>query len=131
MTDSHLRSGLFLDRSALADLVTDIWRVRKRAERLTETPEPVELAVERTWDRLEEMGFHIDEMLDTPYDESLRLRVAHHEGGSDNLRIVECIVPAIYFRSSADSTPELLRAAEVVIRGDIVLKGDQDAATDC
>ena len=62
------------------------------------------------------MGFQLDEMVGDIYREEMRVKVAHQEGTEGILRISECLSPAIYFSSEAQN--ELLKKAEVVVRGE-------------
>jgi hypothetical protein len=95
----------------VAELVVDVWRIGRRADR-DGASEAVRIACETAVDRLASLGFRFDELLGEPYDENLRVRVVHKEGGERNVRISECLSPAVYFRN------ELIRPAEIVIQGE-------------
>lgn len=115
---SETGSLVSLPRTALAELAIDIWRIGKRIARDPTTPTPVVLAWERATERLVDIGIAVEEHVDEDYHESMRVKVAHHEGGETNPKIVECLAPAVYFTASGSPTAELLRPAEVVVRGE-------------
>jgi hypothetical protein len=54
----------------------------------------------------------MDGLVGTAYDPSMRIRVVDQEGGSANLRITECLSPAVY------RDDKLVRQAEVIVRGE-------------
>lgn len=110
-------SKLTISLAQAADLVTDLWRIGRRIRREDHVPDSIVLAWERAMDRLAELGFWLEEHLDEPYHESMRINVVHHELGEGSLRIVECLAPAIYYKQSDSSHTELIRPADVVIRG--------------
>jgi len=101
-----------ISAAEVAELVLDIWRIRRRAERGSGACDAVRSACEIAMDRARILGFDVREMVGEPYDESLRVRVVHHDGGTRRCSITECLAPAVYFNN------ELIKAAEVVISGD-------------
>lgn len=105
--------------SDLADLMVDLWRIGKRAGRHGETPETVRVACEIALERALELGFDIRE-LQGDYDQNMRVRVVHRDGGSVNQVISECLSPAVYFDN------QLIRPAEVILKGDIT-DGESDS----
>jgi hypothetical protein len=112
MQDSDIHSNAAgLSLRDTADVVVDVWRIRRRAHR-DEASHAVRIACETALDRLTDLGFRLEEMLGEPYDENLRVRVLHQEGGPRNLRISECLAPAVYFQN------ELVRTAEIIIQGE-------------
>jgi hypothetical protein len=108
-----------LDAGTTAELVLDIWRIDRRAQRHSETPESVRVACELTMDRLRALGFELREPIGERYDENMRVRVVDSEDADEDLHVSECLAPAVYYRS------ELVRPAEVVLRG-----RREDGATD-
>jgi hypothetical protein len=103
--------GIRLDAGGVAEMLFAVWRAKKRSDR-EETPEAVRVALETVSEQIEALSFRYDEMVGQPYDENMRVRVAHHEGGPVNMRIIECLGPAIYHDD------RLIRPADVVVRGD-------------
>jgi hypothetical protein len=110
---------------ALADLVVDVWRIGRRAAAQPATPVSVVLAVERAAERLADMGFSAEDPVGQPYDPNMRVRVTHREGGDLRPMISECMAPAVFFRGRDAAGRELIRPAEVVV------KGGEDGPTDC
>lgn len=102
-----------VDQSCLVDLLIDLWRIRKRAQRDPATPEAVLVACEVAMDRVAALGYRIDELVGQPYDPGMRVRVVDHEGGPDHPRISECLCPAVY-----RGEEQLVRQAEVIVQGE-------------
>ena len=104
------------DKAKIGDIIVDLWRIKRRAER--DEAESTLIACERAIDRVQDMGFRFDEMIGKPYDVNMRVRVVHQEGGATNQQIAECLSPAIYFQKSGADSEDLIKTAEVVIRGE-------------
>lgn len=119
LPDAAQEAGrLSLDRAAMSDLMVDLWRIQKRAQRDPATSEGVHIACERALERAHALGFEVEEMTGEPYHANMNLRVAHRDGGEQNLRISECLSPAIYFTPAQSRQKQLIRKAEVVLQGD-------------
>lgn len=116
MDDKQSVMEPMIEAAKLVDLLLAVWRTKRRAERLDGTPEPVRLACESALDRIRDLGFRLDEMVGQAYHEHMRVRIVDQEGDTD-LRISECLVPAVYFNG------ELLRPAEVVVVGSTIENG--------
>lgn len=112
MSEPQTTAHWTVDRAEMTDLVIDLWRIRRRAQRQNETPESVRVACEVAMDRLAGLGFEVRELVGELYDENMRVRVVDQEGGETNLRISECLTPAVY----RDGL--LVRQAEVIVAGD-------------
>ena len=108
---------IVLDKCQTADLIADVWRIQKRANR--DGGESVMLACERAFDRLNDMGFSIDEMVDTAYHANMRVNVKGQDGRDKNQIISVCLSPAIYFRATENQAPELIKRAEVLLKGGV------------
>lgn len=104
-------NGPTVEAVNLVGLVVALWRVQRRAARPDAASEAVQVACESALDRVTDLGFRLDEMLDQPYHENMRVRVVE-QIGDRNLRISECLAPAVYYQD------ELLRPAEVVVTGE-------------
>ena len=103
------------EKAKIGELIVDLWRIKRRAER--DNAESTLLACERAIDRVHDMGFRFDELIGKPYDVNMRVRVVHQEGGATNQQIAECLSPAVYFQKSGADSEDLIKTAEVVIRG--------------
>jgi hypothetical protein len=100
-----------LQGAEVADLVTDVWRIGRRARR-DRASDAVLVACERAMDRLVSRGLRVEELEGMEYAPQLNVSVVHAEGGPSNRRISECLSPAVYFHD------ELIKRAEVVIQGE-------------
>ena len=109
---------LSLERGGMSDLMVDLWRIQKRAQRDPATSEGVHIACERALERAHALGFTIEEMIGEAYHANMNLRVAHRDGGEQNLRISECLSPAVYFTPAHSTQKQLIRKAEVVLQGE-------------
>ncbi len=119
LPDAAQEAGrLSLERGGMSDLMVDLWRIQKRAQRDPATSEGVHIACERALERAHALGFELQEMTGEPYHANMNLRVAHRDGGEQNLRISECLSPAVYFTPAQSSQKQLIRKAEVVIQGE-------------
>lgn len=96
--------------SELVLLVTELWRMQQRAQQ-EPVPERFTLALERSLERIEGLGFEIRSLVGEPYDTHMSVTVIDDRGGEPK-RILECLTPAIYYRG------KLLERAKVVIGGD-------------
>lgn len=119
MDETAGRMSYSLDRLTAEELLLDIWRIKRRAHRHSETHESVRVACELAMDRVRAMGFELRETVGERYDENMRVRVVDHEDADEDLHVSECLAPAVYYCS------ELVRPAEVVLRG-----RREDGATD-
>jgi len=95
--------------SEIASLVIDIWRMTKRAN-TNSVPEPFLIALERTVERLQGLGFEIREYEGEDYHPNMSVIVVDNLGG-EPLKIVECLTPAVYYGG------KLVERANVVIGG--------------
>jgi hypothetical protein len=95
--------------SEIAGLVIDIWRMTKRAN-TNSVPEPFLIALERTVERLQGLGFEIREYEGEDYHPNMSVIVVDNLGG-EPLKIVECLTPAVYYGG------KLVERANVVIGG--------------
>jgi hypothetical protein len=102
-----------VDQACLIDLLIDLWRIRRRAQRDAATPSSVRVACEVAMDRVAALGYRIEELVGQPYDPGMRVRVVEHEGGPANPRISECLCPAVY-----RGEDQLVRQAEVIVQGE-------------
>ncbi len=100
-----------LDRQVMEELLLDIWRIKRRADRLSGTHESVLVACELAMDRVRAIGFELRETVGERYDENMRVRVVDYEEADEELHVSECLSPAVYYCS------ELVRRADVVLRG--------------
>jgi hypothetical protein len=100
-----------LDPSDVAELVVDLWRLKKRMD--TEgVSERLATSFERVEDRLSRLGLAWDSMEGAKYDENLKARVLDHEVGEGALRVSQCVSPAVFFDS------RLVREAEIITTGE-------------
>jgi hypothetical protein len=105
----HLPSSL--DPSDVAELVVDLWRLKKRMD--TEgVSERLATSFERVEARLSRLDFEWDSMEGKLYDTNLKVRVVDHEPDQGHLTIHQCITPAVFYRE------QLVRQAEIITRGD-------------
>lgn len=101
----------YLDPSDVAELVVDLWRLKKRMD--TEgVSERLATSFERVEDRLSRLGLAWDSMEGAKYDENLKARVLDHEVGEGALRVSQCVSPAVFFDS------RLVREAEIITTGE-------------
>jgi hypothetical protein len=101
-----------LEVSAALPIILELWCVSLRANRNEATPPSVLSAIETALERVSEAGFEFRDMIGEPYNENMRIRVVHQDGGDLNIRISECLSPAVYYNKA------LIKPAEVVLRGD-------------
>ncbi len=96
----------------LITLVLDVWRLYQRAQH-EGVPEKVQLAIERTLERLRGLGFDWKTLEGQPYDPKAKIHVIDDRGPEDTEEriIVECLTPAIYYREV------LIEPAKIVIGG--------------
>jgi hypothetical protein len=93
----------------MAVLVVDVWRMVERAN-TTSVPEPLLIAVERTLERLQGLGFEVRDYRGEDYHPNMNVVVVDNFGG-ESLKIIECLTPAVYYDG------KLIERANVVIGG--------------
>ena len=104
-----------LPADKIAELAVSVWRIKRRAAKHRDTPEPVAIACETAVDRLRDMGVMLHEHVGEPCDDAMRVRVVEDitAPGKHNpapvATIVECLSPAVYYNNN------LIRRAEVVV----------------
>ncbi|MFN7480366.1 MAG: hypothetical protein ACK5ZK_00175 [Armatimonadota bacterium] len=104
-----------LDPSDVAELVVDLWRLKKRMD--TEgVSERLATSFERVEDRLSRLGLAWDSMEGMLYDTNLKVRVVDHEHDQGALTIHQCITPAVFFKE------RLVRQGEIITKGDAETK---------
>jgi len=94
----------------IAVLVIDVWRMIERVK-ITSVPEPFLIAVERTLERLQGLGFEIRDYRGEYYHPNMNVVVVDDLGG-EPLKVVECLMPAVYYNG------KLIERANVVIGGE-------------
>lgn len=109
-----------LDAKDLVMFVLDMWRLYQRAEH-EGVPEKVQLAIERTMERLKGMGFDWKTLEGQPYDPKAKVHVIEDRSPSDTEErvVLECITPAIYYKEV------LIEPAKIVIGGKTDGKADR------
>jgi hypothetical protein len=91
-------------------VIIDIWRVKQRSVKESSS-ERVTTGCDRALERLEKIGFRLEDHINHPYDEDMMITVIENEEGSESRHIVECISPSIYYQGI------LVQPGEVITRG--------------
>ena len=100
-----------VEPTSISPLAIDIWRIAQRAKKEAAS-ERISAACERAQDRLQTLGFVVVDLTGHKFDPDSKLTVIEHQGGSNNIVVVECISPAIYYRDA------LLTLGEVITKGE-------------
>ena len=118
MTESQANGSLAEQQATLSfpelsNLAISVWRARRRAERFSDTPQPVLLAIQGAIEHFEAIGVTLRDLIGDAYDDNMRVHVVDTIDAGGARIISDCIAPAVYYRGM------LVRSAEVVVTGKI------------
>ena len=99
-----------LPGDSVADVATNIWRLRDRMSALPDGMRSTTRHCEMAWDALAEAGVEIRDHLNDPYDSGLSLTVVAFQPtrGLERERVIETIRPSIYLRDQTIQTAEVI-----------------------
>lgn len=95
---------------SVADVATNIWRLRSRMSALPDGMRSTTRHCEMAWDALAEAGVEIRDHLNEPYDSGLSLTVVAFQPtrGLERERVIETIRPSIYLHDKTIQTAEVI-----------------------
>ncbi|GAA4233545.1 hypothetical protein GCM10022254_36230 [Actinomadura meridiana] len=98
------------DRS-LAELATNLWRLRTRIERMDDPPRPLVRSLDAAWDVLTDTGITIKDHVGEPFDPGRAMSVVAYEPapGLTRERITEAVRPGVYLAGRS------IQMAEVIV----------------
>ncbi|MEV0612164.1 hypothetical protein AB0I81_02500 [Nonomuraea sp. NPDC050404] len=96
---------------SVAEVVTSIWRLDRRARKLPGDNRVMTRYLEMAWDSLTQAGVRVQEHLNDPFDAGLALEVTSYQPapGLDRDRVVETIRPSIYLND------QVIQRGEVIV----------------
>jgi hypothetical protein len=96
---------------ALAELATNLWRLRTRIERMDDPPRPLVRSLEASWDVLADAGITIRDHVGEPFDPGRAMSVVAYEPtpGLAREQITEAVRPGVYRAGRS------LQMAEVIV----------------
>jgi hypothetical protein len=99
-----------LPGDSVADVATNIWRLRNRMSTLPDGMRSTTRHCEMAWDALAEAGVEIRDHLNDPYDSGLALKVVAFQptSGLERERVIETIRPSIYLHDQTIQTAEVI-----------------------
>ncbi|MFI0366701.1 hypothetical protein ACH35V_02410 [Actinomadura sp. 1N219] len=94
----------------LAELATNLWRLRTRIERMDDPPRPVVRHLEAAWDVLAGTGITIRDHVGEPFDPGLAMSVVAYEPtpGLAREQITEALRPGVYLEGRAVQMAEVI-----------------------
>ncbi|TDD32231.1 hypothetical protein E1287_23690 [Actinomadura sp. KC06] len=94
----------------LAELATNLWRLRTRIERMDDPPRPVVRHLEAAWDVLAGTGITIKDHVGEPFDPGLAMSVVAYEPmpGLAREQITEALRPGVYLEGRAVQMAEVI-----------------------
>ena len=107
MSDNNLKS-------ALVDLVTDIWRLEKAAQGI-ELPPGVLLAIDRLKEDLLVNNVLVIDPSGERYDKSLNYEVMHIDSGDGDLWVSETASPGVSISGTLMTRPKVYLAPQKVV----------------
>ncbi|GGU97678.1 hypothetical protein GCM10010182_12480 [Actinomadura cremea] len=111
LTDVPVQEPAGLTGRSLADVATNLWRLRARIERMDDPPRALVRHLESAWDAFADAGVEIKDHAGEPFDHGLAMSVAAYQPtpGLHREQVIETVRPGVYL---ADRS---IQMAEVIV----------------